>query len=49
MILLGEEEWQRGEVVVKDMKAGTQETVALERIAESLDRLLGEAQETRIP
>jgi histidyl-tRNA synthetase len=49
LVLLGEEEWERGDVVVKDLKAGTQEVVALERISETLDRLLGEPEETQIP
>ena len=31
-VLLGEEEWKRGEVVVKDLERGEQETVARERL-----------------
>jgi len=44
VMLLGEEEWQRGEVVLKELATGAQQTVALENIVEALDRLLlGEA------
>lgn len=32
VLLLGEEEWERGEVVLKDMQTGTQEIVAREKI-----------------
>jgi histidyl-tRNA synthetase len=47
MLLLGDEEWQRGQVVVKDLRSGTQETVTIDGIVESLDRILaGAAQET---
>ncbi|MBI1976844.1 MAG: histidine--tRNA ligase [Candidatus Omnitrophica bacterium] len=34
VILLGEEEWGRGEVVLKDMQTGTQEVVSHEKILE---------------
>jgi histidyl-tRNA synthetase len=45
VMILGEEEWHRGEVVLKDLKSGAQQTVSLEGIVEALDRLLlGEAQ-----
>ena len=40
VMILGEEEWQRGDVVLKDLKSGTQQTVPLEGIVEALDRLL---------
>jgi len=44
VMLLGEEEWQRGQVVLKELATGAQQTVALENIVEALDRLLlGEA------
>jgi histidyl-tRNA synthetase len=36
MVLLGEEEWARGSVVVKDLGTGTQETVAREGLIEAL-------------
>ena len=39
-MLLGDEEWQRGEVVLKELKTGAQQTVPLEGIVEALDRLL---------
>jgi histidyl-tRNA synthetase len=35
-VLLGEEEWKRGEVVVKDLERGEQETVPRERLAATL-------------
>jgi histidyl-tRNA synthetase len=35
-VLLGEEEWKRGEVVVKDLERGEQETVPRERLAVTL-------------
>ncbi len=41
-VLLGEEEWKRGEVVVKDLERGEQETVPRERLAVTLrERLSG--------
>jgi histidyl-tRNA synthetase len=40
VMLLGDEEWQRGEVVLKELKTGAQQTVPLEGIVEALDRLL---------
>jgi histidyl-tRNA synthetase len=40
VMLLGEEEWQRGEVVLKDLASGTQQTVSLDGIVQALDRLL---------
>jgi len=50
VMLLGEEEWQRGEVVLKDLRAGTQQTVPLDGIVDALDTLLlGEGQGTEIP
>jgi len=32
VVLLGDEEWGRGEVILKDMQTGTQEMVAREKI-----------------
>ncbi|MBI1795463.1 MAG: histidine--tRNA ligase [Candidatus Eisenbacteria bacterium] len=43
VILLGEEEWQRGEVLVKELATGAQQAVTLEGLVEALDRLLGPA------
>jgi histidyl-tRNA synthetase len=46
-MLLGDEEWQRGEVVVKELRTGAQQTVPLDGIVEALDRiLLGETNGT---
>jgi histidyl-tRNA synthetase len=42
LVLLGEEEWTRGEVVIKDLTSGEQQTVQRERLADSLrERLRG--------
>ncbi len=50
VMLLGDEEWQRGDVVLKDLKSGTQQTVPLDAIVEALDRLLlGEPRGTETP
>jgi histidyl-tRNA synthetase len=50
VMLLGDEEWQRGDVVLKDLRTGTQQTVPLDGIVEALDRLLlGETAETGTP
>jgi histidyl-tRNA synthetase len=50
VMLLGDDEWQRGEVVLKDLRAGTQQTVPLDDIVGALDRLLlGETAETGAP
>jgi histidyl-tRNA synthetase len=40
MVLVGEDEWKRGEVAVKDLVAGTQETVPRERLETALRALL---------
>ena len=40
LVLLGEEEWARGEVAIKDLTSGEQRTVRRERLAESLRALL---------
>jgi histidyl-tRNA synthetase len=47
VVMLGEDEWQRGEVVVRDMKLGEQETVILEGLPERLDRIMGLTGEVR--
>ena len=41
VVMLGEDEWERGEVVVRDMEQGEQETVILEGLPERLDRIMG--------
>jgi histidyl-tRNA synthetase len=40
VVLLGEDEWLRGEVVVRDMRSGEQETVMLEILPERLDGIM---------
>jgi histidyl-tRNA synthetase len=48
MVLLGEDEWKRGEVVVKDLASGTQETVPRSDLIRALDELLAnQPKETR--
>jgi len=47
VVMLGEDEWARGEVVVRDMKQGTQATVGLEGLPERLDGILGLTGEVR--
>jgi histidyl-tRNA synthetase len=42
-LILGEDEWKRGEVMLKDLEAGTQETVAHDRLADALRARLGAA------
>jgi histidyl-tRNA synthetase len=46
VVLLGEEEWQRGEIVIKELSTGAQQTVALDGLVEALDRILGPAGES---
>ena len=42
LVLLGEEEWARGEVVIKDLASGAQQTVQRERLPDALrERLRG--------
>ena len=36
LVILGEEEWARGEVAIKDSKTGTQETLARAGLAAAL-------------
>ena len=43
LLILGEEEWPRGEVVVKDLAAGTQETIARQGLEEALAARLAQA------
>ena len=45
LMLLGEEEWKRGEVVLKDLGSGRQQTVNLDDMVEAIDRILGMDQE----
>lgn len=40
VMLLGDDEWQRGEVVLKELRTGAQQTVPLEGIVAALDRML---------
>jgi len=41
LMLLGEEEWKRGEVVLKDLSNGKQQTVNLDEMVDAIDRILG--------
>jgi len=43
LVILGEEEWKRGEVVVKDLASGTQETLARAGLEEALGARLARA------
>jgi len=43
LVILGEEEWKRGEVVVKDLASGTQETLARAGLAAALRSRLAKA------
>ena len=45
VMILGEEEWKQGQVVLRDMKAGTQTTANLDEMVESIDRILGSDRE----
>lgn len=47
LVILGEEEWARGEVVVKDLAAGTQETIARDGLEEALAARLAQAPPAR--
>ena len=50
VMLLGDDEWLRGEVVLKELRTGAQQTVPLEGIVEALDRmLLGDSDEAEAP
>jgi histidyl-tRNA synthetase len=42
VVLLGEEEWKRGEVVLKDLANGAQEVLARDRLADALRTRLGD-------
>ena len=46
LMLLGEDEWKRGEVVLKDLSSGRQETVNLDEMVDAIDRILGLDAET---
>jgi histidyl-tRNA synthetase len=41
VVMLGEDEWQRGEVVIRDMRSGEQATAILEELPERVDRIMG--------
>jgi len=43
LVILGEEEWQRGEVAVKDLASGTQETLARAGLEQALRARLAQA------
>ena len=47
LVIVGEEEWARGEVVVKDLVAGTQETVGRSGLEEALAARLAQAPPAR--
>ena len=47
LVILGEEEWKRGEVVVKDLASGTQETLARAGLAAALRSRLAKAPASR--
>ena len=47
LVIVGEEEWARGEVVVKDLVAGTQETVGREGLEQALAARLAQAPPAR--
>jgi histidyl-tRNA synthetase len=49
VLLLGEEEWTRGEVVLKDLTTGAQETVAKDRLVDALRARLGGPQQVSTP
>ncbi|MFN8587652.1 MAG: histidine--tRNA ligase [Candidatus Eisenbacteria bacterium] len=42
LVLMGEDEWKRGEVALKDSKSGTQDTLAREALAAALRAKMGE-------
>ena len=46
LVLLGEEEWARGEVAIKDLTSGEQQVVRRERLVETLRARLGGTLET---
>jgi histidyl-tRNA synthetase len=43
LVIVGEDEWKRGEVVVKDLASGTQETIVRAGLAEALGARLAQA------
>jgi histidyl-tRNA synthetase len=48
LVLLGEEEWARGEVAIKDLESGEQQSVRREQLAAALRARLGGALETHL-
>src|SRR5262245_20890385 len=40
VLLLGDDEWRKGEIVLKDLASGTQETVDADDLVEAIDRRL---------
>jgi histidyl-tRNA synthetase len=40
VLILGDDEWKRGEIVVKDLADGTQETVDADDLVDAIDRKL---------
>jgi len=46
VLILGEEEWERGEVVVKDLASGEQRTLPRSGIAGALRALLAHPEES---
>ena len=49
LVLLGEEEWARGEVVIKDLSSGEQHTVKRDRLADALRERLARPLGTPAP
>jgi histidyl-tRNA synthetase len=47
VVLVGEEEWGRGEVAVKDLENGSQRALPRAGLEEALQRLLREKRETQ--
>src|SRR5438105_31575 len=45
VMILGEDEWKLGQVVLRDMKDGSQTTANLDEMVESIDRILGSDRE----
>jgi histidyl-tRNA synthetase len=45
VMILGEDEWKQGQVVLRDMKTGSQTTANLDEMVESIDRILGSDRE----
>jgi histidyl-tRNA synthetase len=45
VMILGEDEWKEGQVVLRDMRDGSQSTTNLDEMVESIDRILGSDRE----